>query len=179
MGPPIPIQTQREISALVREACRSVITDAEPIHVPVRLESFSRAEDCHGNVAGKVSRDGGLRQSGWVVWEIPEWEIQLEFHSVWQSPNGTLIDVTPALHGGPEVLFVRDPARTYEGNNIPTVHYPYYPSSLCRDYVKVADEIGRMIFPPGKACQSHEVPRANMEALKARLREIFKRAKQS
>lgn len=179
MRPPIPIQTQRAVSALVLEACRTVVANPEPVHVTVCLESYSQAEDCHRNTAEKVLRDGGQRQSGWVIWELPDWAIQLEFHSVWRSPQGYLADVTPPLHKGPVVLFLPDPDRVYQGCNIPTVHYPYTTSLLCREYVEVADLYNRLIFPPGMPGKSRFVPPGPMEELLARLREIYQRAQQS
>ena len=179
MRPPIPIPTPREISPLVFEACRVAVTNSNPVHVPVRLETYSKDEDCHRNVTEKVRRDGGRACYGWVIWEIPDWEIQLEFHSVWQSNQGRLVDLSPPLHGGPEVLFLPDPIRVYEGRNISTIHHPYDASERCRAYVDVADKINRLIFPPGKFGKSHFVPTAEMATLQARLRDIFIKAKQS
>ena len=179
MRPPSLILTPREISPLVFEACRTAVANPNPIHVPVRLEAYSQAEDCHRNVAEKTRQDGGQACSGWVIWEIPDWEIQLEFHSVWQSNQGSLVDLSPPLHGGTEVLFLPDPVRVYEGRNISSIHYPYDDSERCREYVDVADKINRVIFPPGKPGKSPFVPTAEMAALQARLRDIFIKAKQS
>lgn len=179
MRPPIPIPTSREISPLIIEACRTVVANPNPVHVPVRLDVYSNDEDCHRNVAEKIRRDGGRASSGWVIWEIPDWEIQLEFHSVWQGNQGSPVDVSPPLHGGPEVLFLPDPIRVYEGRNISSIHYPYDDSERCREYVDVADKINRVIFPPGKPGKSPFVPTAEMAALQARLRDIFIKAKQS
>ena len=89
------------------------------------------------------------------------------------------MDLTPPVHGGPVVLFFIDPVRVYEGFNIPTVHYPYNTSSICQDYVEVCDEINRLMLPPGNAGQNHQIPHDQMEALNARRREIFSRAKRS
>jgi len=111
-----------------------------------------------------------------VIWEIPDWEIQLEFHSVWQSNQGSLVDLSPPLHGGTEVLFLPDPVRVYEGRNISSIHYPYDASERCREYVDVADKINRLIFPPGKSGKSYFVPTAEMAALNARRRDIFTKA---
>jgi hypothetical protein len=177
MRPPIPIQTQ-QISPLILDACRTVVESPQPVFVPVRLETYSKDEDCHRNVAEKVRRDGGQAYFGWAVWEIPDWEIQLEFHSVWQSHQGFLADVSPPLHGGPQVLFLHDPVRVYEGCNISTLHYPYTTSEICREFVEVSDQINRLIFPPGKAGKRHFVPTEPMTVLQTRLRDVFRRAKQ-
>jgi hypothetical protein len=178
MRPPIPIPTPQKDSPLVLEACRTVVAEPQPVHVPVRLEPYSGPDDCHGNAAKKVQRDGGQIRFGWVVWEVPDWEIRLEFHSVWQSPQGHLVDVSPPVHGGRVVLFLPDPIRVYEGRSISSVHYPYSASPLCREYVEVCGRINRLLLPPGQPpIRAHEVPQAEMERLRARLRRIFARAK--
>jgi hypothetical protein len=43
--------------------------------------------------------------------------IEGEFHSVWLSPEGDLIDVTPH-DGETEIVFVRDKVRRYKGKDI-------------------------------------------------------------
>ena len=179
MRPPIPIPTSKGISPLIFEVCRTVVDNPNPAHVPVWLEAYSKDEDCHRNVAEKVRRDGGQVYSGWVIWEIPDWEIQLEFHSVWRDYQGRLTDVSPPLHGGPQVLFLPDPVRTYEGRNISTIHHPYDASERWREYVNIADKMNRLIFPPGKSGKSHFVPMAEMAVLKTKLRDIFIKARQS
>lgn len=179
MRPPIPIPTPKEIASLILEACRIVVDSPNPVHVPVQLEAYSKDEDCHRNVAEKVRRDGGRACYGWVIWEIPDWEIQLEFHSVWQSHQGCFVDVSPSLHGGQEVLFLPDPVRVYEGRNVSSIHYPYDASERCREYVDIADKINRLIFPPGRSGKSRFVPTVEMAALTARFRDIFTKAKQS
>jgi hypothetical protein len=177
MRPPIPIPTPRQISALVFEACQSVVANPQPVHVPVHLERYSQPDDCHKNVAEKVRRDGGRVQCGWVIWEIPDWVIRLEFHSIWQSPRQDFVDVSPPLHEGPDVLFLPDPVRVYAGINIPTLHYPYNDSALCREYAEVSDQMNRLLLPPGMPpIRAEDVSQVQMEALRVRLRSIFAKA---
>jgi hypothetical protein len=85
-----------------------------------------------------------------VIWEIPPWEIQAEFHAVWRSGDGSLVDVTPALHRGTRVLFLPDARRVYEGRNIPGVHYPYTDTALCREYAALTTAQERILYPPGE-----------------------------
>lgn len=180
MRPPVPIPTPTEISEVVRKACWRAVSNPKPLHIPVRLESYSKDDNCHGNAAEKVRRDGGQVRFGWVVWQLPDWSVRLEFHSVWQAPHGDLIDVTPPAHKGSVVLFVPDPVRIYEGYNVPMVHHPYNDSTFCKDYVEVSDQISRLMLPPGKPpSTSEQIPQAEMELLLVKLRAIYKRAKKS
>ena len=170
MRPPIPIQTPDTVSEVVLAACRTVVSNPNPVHVPVRLEAYSRPDDCHRNVAEKVRRDGGEVLFGWVVWEIPEWSIRLEFHSIYRTPQGRLLDVSPPLHEGQIVLFLHDPVRVYEGINIATAHYPYNNSEFCREHVAIFDWMNRLIFPPGKPYgYRHEVSEKDLELFRSRL----------
>lgn len=169
---PLPIHTPETISERVLQACRLVVPTGQPEHVAVALGSYSAADDCHQNVAEKVFRDGGSLQSGWVIWEVPPWEIQLEFHSVWRSTRGCLLDLTPPLHGGPVVLFLPDSLRVYDGRNISTVRYPYSDDPSCLQYVEIAGEINSILLPPGAMGRPENVERARLSPLFAQLREI-------
>src|ERR1700744_494380 len=124
MRPPIPIPTTETLSRIVLEACQRVVVNPKPIVIPVQIEAYSLPEDCHANVIKKIRQDGGSAQYGWVIWEIPDWSVRLEFHSVWKDIQGKMIDVTVPVHDGPCVLFLPDPERKYEGLNIATIHHP-------------------------------------------------------
>jgi hypothetical protein len=71
---------------------------------------------CHISVKHKVIASGGQRIHGWALWEFEQILIG-EFHSVWERPDGMLIDVTPPKFGAAQVLFVRDPACKIEFEN--------------------------------------------------------------
>ncbi len=178
--PPVPVPTPKHISKRVLAVCEQIIPRARPTIVPCRPEPFARAGECHASVAEKVKRDGGSVQHGWVIWEIPPWEFQAEFHAVWRSGDGSLVDVTPALHSGNRVLFLPDPRRVYDGRNIPGVHYPYSDTALCREYAALTTEQERILYPPG---EMHVPGQAiNMERLlpiTQRMQRLFNLARSS
>lgn len=62
---------------------------------------------CHISAKHRAAAAGGQRVHGWALWEFPEILIG-EFHSVWERPDGTIIDVTPPKFGARRILFVRD-----------------------------------------------------------------------
>ena len=148
--PPIPIPTPKHIPKRVLTVCASILPRVRPVLVPCRPEPYAEAGECHASAAEKVKRNGGSIQHGWIIWEIPPWEICAEFHSVWRSDEGFLLDVTPALHDGSRVLFLPDARRTYEGRNIEAVHYPYSDTSICREYAELAAAQTRILYPPGE-----------------------------
>lgn len=60
----------------------------------------------------------GKRVHGWALWQYPT-GVMGEFHSVWEMPDGMLVDVTPPKFGHSQVLFVRDRAiDIYVINNV-------------------------------------------------------------
>lgn len=111
--------TPKAVDAVLSEFCRSVVADAVPEFVPVRPEGFAEYGYCHLNVREKVARDGGSCSAGWLIWLASDVFIEAEFHSVWRSPGGELIDVTPKPDGERRVLFVPDAGRVWDGGPPP------------------------------------------------------------
>lgn len=69
-------------------------------------------DHCHFNVWVQWERCGGEVQPGWIISEVPEAGfIEAQFHAVWRSPEGLLVDITPRSDSEPLVLFVPDPRR--------------------------------------------------------------------
>lgn len=70
---------------------------------------------CHVSAKHKALTSGGRRIHGWALWAFGEVLVG-DHHSVWQSPEGKLIDVTPPKFGERRVLFVRDDSAVIEGD---------------------------------------------------------------
>lgn len=78
---------------------------------------------CHLNVKNCITKDGGISVSGWLLNRIPSlitmgiyvWS----FHSVWQSPDNKLIDVTEDENyiGRDKSIFIPDIHRTPDLKN--------------------------------------------------------------
>lgn len=74
----------------------------------VTAPRLARAGYCHANVTDAMLVGGGAAVTGWTVWETPGVLLEGEFHVVWSSPAGELVDVTPKPDGEARILFVRD-----------------------------------------------------------------------
>lgn len=80
-----------------------------PVYVDYQDVGGSYAPDfCHVSVKHAVQQRGGCRIHGWALWQFSN-VIVGDFHSVWETPSGTLVDVTPPKLGN-RVLFVPDPS---------------------------------------------------------------------
>ena len=59
--------------------------------------------------------------TGWALWEWPGLFIEAEFHAVWHSPDGRLVDLTPNRLIPTAIVFVPDSLRRYEGRQVDNV----------------------------------------------------------
>jgi hypothetical protein len=62
---------------------------------------------CHFSAKHRALTDGGKRIHGWALWQFGGTVVG-DHHSVWEAPDGRLVDVTPPNYGAHRVLFVRD-----------------------------------------------------------------------
>ena len=108
--------TPGSVTEVIRQFCRDNIgIAANPVFVPVRANLDYVPGECYDNVAAQVRTQSGRAQQGWVIWEIKGVCLDAEHHTVWVSPNGELIDVTPKLDGENTVLFLPDPKVRFTG----------------------------------------------------------------
>lgn len=70
---------------------------------------------CHVSAKHKAMTEGGRRVHGWALWAFGN-VIVGDHHSVWQAPDGRLVDVTPPKYGEKRVLFVRDDSAVIEAD---------------------------------------------------------------
>ncbi len=100
--------TPPEITRAVRRLIETVVSRGEAVYLPVKSEADAVVNECFPNVETKIARAGGHMLCGWQLWEWPHVLVEAEFHAVWVSPEGEMVDITPKLHGETRVLFVPD-----------------------------------------------------------------------
>lgn len=104
----------------VRDFTRT-LSDVEPVLLPYTDYGARYIPGaCHLNVAHRVKHHGGQRVFGWMIWTGPMFT-EGEFHSVWRSPSGDLVDVTPRRDGEEFVLFVPDPKTKVQARGVGAV----------------------------------------------------------
>lgn len=68
--------------------------------------------DCHLNAWCQMRVAGGAVQHGWILAQDKSQAFcEAIFHTVWRSPDGQLVDVTPRADLEKRVLFIPDPQR--------------------------------------------------------------------
>lgn len=86
---------------------------SEPFFVDIIPEADAEYGDCFPNVERKVQREGGSAVYGWQFAEYA-YMIEAEFHAIWQSPEGKIIDITPSADPeAKQILFVIDSNKKY------------------------------------------------------------------
>jgi hypothetical protein len=77
-----------------------------PVYLSYHDQGYG-ADWCHVSAKHHAMRNGGRRVHGWALWQFPNGVVG-DFHSVWENPDKTLIDLTPPKNGKNQVLFVCD-----------------------------------------------------------------------
>ncbi len=113
--------TPAEISPALKNLCEEILPNSVPIYVDVSpLEGVSQ-NDCFPHVQHQIDLHGGEMLIGWALWEMPGLFVEAEFHCVWRTVGGQVVDIAPKAQPTARVLFLHDPAATYHGlqvNNI-------------------------------------------------------------
>ena len=134
---PLPSISSEDVQSLRR----TLFTDAQPVAVRHQPLSGKPLQECFSIVAQLVALCGGSQVFGWAIFEIPGIWLEAEFHTVWESPDGSLFDVTPRPFELDEILFLPDPARRYEGIQVATVFHPLTQNSAVLRHIQLAREL--------------------------------------
>jgi hypothetical protein len=85
------------------------LSGVPPVTVPLRDDDDVLYGYPADGIREKILTDGGSIQFGWRLREWPGVVLTAEFHAVWVDPEGTLVDITPAVIGDEPSAFVPDP----------------------------------------------------------------------
>ena len=106
---PVTETTPDEISPEVIAFCKSFGAQP-PLFVPVQQDPCGIYGMRFIGVADKIKTGGGSICHGWAIWEmLPRLFLTAEFHAIWVSPAGELIDITPKPQGETGIAFAPDP----------------------------------------------------------------------
>ena len=118
----IILTTPKTITPKIANLCTALVgSGAQPVFVPVQPVKHE-IDDCYGAVETTVGTSGGAIVYGWNVMEWPFTLLEAQFHAVWQTLTGNLVDVSPKEDGETRILFLPDPGRRFLGKRIDS-HY--------------------------------------------------------
>jgi hypothetical protein len=128
--------TPKEVTKHMRELCRRIGAVVEPKFIQVRTREDAVLGDCFNDVQRQIAQFGGTSVHGWQLWEWPGILVEAEFHGVWQSPTGELVDVSLKGESEQVVLFVPDPCMKYDGNRVDNVRHAIGKSPRIRTFIQ-------------------------------------------
>lgn len=133
--------TLQRIDNVVKTFQRSIEGTKAPVFVPIRPRGDSIPNDCFENVARQVEECGGEVVHGWRIYIMPGLFLEAEFHAVWKAPDGRLVDVSlPPEEGTSRIVFFPDPTRSFQGEPIPSIHWPLAKMKELNEYLKAFEE---------------------------------------
>jgi hypothetical protein len=122
-----------------------------PQYVPVQSIPGEKLEDCHNVVRRQIETKGGSSISGWIIWEWPWCYLESEFHSIWVSPAGERIDVSPKRDGEKKILFLPAPGRAFTGERTldDRKRVALRRHEVIDEFLRLAAALDRWMPPPG------------------------------
>lgn len=160
--------TPPRISRRIQQLTASIVPDGKPVYLTVHPETGAVANECFPNVEAKIAIAGGRMQCGWQIWEWPQVMVEAEFHAVWVSPEGQMVEITPKAQGENTILFLPDPRRTYSGISLGNVRMPLRDDLLVLHFIKASDAITHVLNRGERAFQHGlvSIPADEIEPLK-------------
>ncbi|MBP2544856.1 YecA family protein [Acinetobacter guillouiae] len=112
---------------------------------PVYVKSIPNQEtienECFPMVDKYISIHGGERVLGWAIWELPDLFIEAEFHAVWKSPKGELIDLNPRPRKTENILFLQDNSVRYNNFQINNFRLPLTNNPIVINFLNIHNKM--------------------------------------
>lgn len=143
--------TPIRVTDKIMQLCSGIVSDAVPEYVPVAAQEWGLPSECFPNVERMVQENGGQQVNGWAIWQWANIIVEAEAHSMWKSPEGALIDITPHDNGERQILFLRDDSMVYSGQSIENVRLAITGSPLAAELVDLGNKIDGVMcsYAPG------------------------------
>lgn len=140
----IATTTPSGINKHVRALRDRVASPFEPVFIQVETRPDARSAECFEATAKHVAEFGGTSVVGWQVWEWPGILIEGEFHAVWKSPDGELLDVSRKDEGEQQILFIPDPRLSYAGETIDSIRIPIGKNPKIKHLISIKERFYRL-----------------------------------
>lgn len=155
----LPDKTNESIKKLVSK----LGIEIEPMILDIIPGAGAEYGSCFVNVLNKVREENGEIIYGWQFCEYP-YMIEAEFHAVWKSPNGQLIDITPSLSNENQILFVIDKSRVFQGESTDNFRFNTTTNELVDDIIRVEEARFRFMNAGQRKNMLGELPLNDNEA---------------
>jgi hypothetical protein len=117
----------------------------EPVFLQVRPIPSAKPNECVPAVNNQIKATGGSIVYGWQIWQTDNLT-EAEFHAVWNSPKGEMLDVTPKIiQSINRILFAEDPSIKYIGSPIDNVRINNTGNPLVDDLIRICEARFQML----------------------------------
>lgn len=154
-----------------------------PEYIDVSPVRNAPVQECFDIVQNHIKKNGGKRILGWVIWELPSYFIEAEFHAVWESPTGEIKDITPRPSLTKRILFIRDDRMNYDGKRVNNIRINYSNNTVINDLFKIYEDEFEIFGPDGIILPHQQLMNFSLEMRKGlvseRMELIFKHLKKN
>ena len=153
-----PEKIDHDISRLISQ----LESTEQPIFIPCRPAQHAQVNECFPAVEKMVSINQGSMCLGWQIWKT-RLLVEAEFHAVWRSPEGELIDITPKPIALQKILFLPMPHAIYDGAQVDNIRSNTTGNNIVDDFILVHEAIFK-IENKGERAYQYELHLTGMEA---------------
>ncbi|MCI5157955.1 MAG: hypothetical protein D3906_05840 [Candidatus Electrothrix sp. AUS1_2] len=132
-------KNKNKISQFVLNFCENISSE-KPILVPLRPVVSEPINECFIVVPEHISSNGGKQKIGWCIHVWRKVLIEAEFHCVWESPKGELIDISPKIYNIDSIIFLPDSAKNYSGLQVDNIRKPLANDSSVLLFIRLMGE---------------------------------------
>ena len=141
----IMLTTPSRVTSDIRRLCRRIGSIEPPEFVRVAARSDSEMDDCFMDVQKQVDEFGGEIQHGWTIWIWPGIFAEGEFHAVWRSPQGELVDVSRKKHRESAIMFAADHHRIFRERRVPNVRMAISNDPMVKQLFSLHDRYQKIV----------------------------------
>lgn len=117
------LRTPNKRKDYVRSFCRKVCSGQAPVLVPHKPLAGKPLKECFSIVPEYIEINGGKQVFGWAIFELKKIWLEAEFHVVWETDDGELVDITPREVPIEKIFFLPEPSRKYEGIQVNSIFH--------------------------------------------------------
>lgn len=134
-------RTPKQITKHIKRLIAKVAPGQQAVHLSVRPVAGASVNECFPNVEARIAASDGRMLCGWQIWEWPHILVEAEFHAVWLSPDGEMVEVTPKQNAEDVILFVPDHSLSYAGAAKDNVRIAVRDDLLVHHFIRTAQAI--------------------------------------
>lgn len=153
--------TPKKIDHDIARLITQLNSTEQPVFVIHRPEQHAQVNECFPAVEKMVSINQGAMCLGWQIWKT-SLLVEAEFHAVWRSPQGELIDITPKPIKLQNILFLPMPHAIYDGAQVDNVRLNITGNNIVDDFITACEAIFK-IENKGERAYQYELHLTGME----------------